>query len=86
MAQATLTSPLTLDPREAVKLKVRVTKVDHTARVVGVTIDYLDASNAVIKTVQRQLSGAQVETWIGNQESTILSRFMAAEGLTGTIA
>jgi uncharacterized lipoprotein YmbA len=86
MAEATLDSPHTLDPRQAVKLRVRAMQVDHVARVVGVTIDYVDAGGVVIHTVQRQLSGAQVQTWIANQEATILSRFLAAEGLTGTVA
>lgn len=85
MAEATLDSPHTLDPRQATKLRVRSIRVDNVARTVGVTIDYLDAGNAVVQTVQRQLSGAQIDTWIANQEGTILTRYLALVGLTGTI-
>lgn len=85
MSIATLTPPVTLDPRMAATLRVRVTNVDHQARVVGVTIDYYDSGGNVIQSVSDQLSGPQVETWIGNQEATILTRYMAAKGLTGTI-
>lgn len=86
MAEATLSSPLTLDPRQAVKLRVRSMTVDHVARVVGVTIDYVDSGGVVVLTVQRQLTGVQVDTWIGNQEATILNRYLATVGLTGTVA
>lgn len=86
MAEATLSAPHTLDARQAVTLRVRSMRVDHVARVVGVTIDYVDSGGVVIHTVQRQLSGAQVDTWIGNQEGIILTRYLAAVGLTGTIA
>lgn len=86
MAEATLTAPHTLDPRQAVKLRVRSMHVDNVSRVVGVTIEYVDAGGVVIHTAQRQLSGAQVDTWIANQEGPILTRYLAAVGLTGTIA
>ncbi len=86
MAEATLDAPHTLDPRQATKLRVRAMNVDDIARVVQVTIDYLDAGGAVIQTVQRQLSGAQVDAWISSQEGTVLLRYLAAVGLTGTVA
>ncbi len=86
MAVATLSAPLTLDPRQAVTLRVRTTKVDHDTRVVGVAIDYIDAGGNVVHTVSRQLSGAQIESWISNQESALLTRYMAAAGLTGTVS
>jgi hypothetical protein len=85
MAEATLSAPHTIDPRQAVKLRVRTMQVDHIARVVGVTIDYVDAGGVVVYTVQRQLSGAQVDTWIANQEGTILTRYLAVIGLAGTV-
>lgn len=86
MAEAILDAPHTLDPRQATRLRVRSIQADNVARVVGVTIDYLDVGGAVIQTVQRQLTGPQIDTWIANQEGTILTRYLALVGLTGTIA
>lgn len=86
MAQATLSSPLTLDPRQAVTLRVRGFKVDDVERAVMVLIDYVDSGGTVIRTDTQKLTGAQVDTWISNQESTLLTRYLAAKGLTGTVA
>lgn len=86
MAEATLSAPLTLDPRQATKLRVRVSEVDHITRTVTVLIDHLDSNGNVIHFVRRTLSGPQVETWISNQETTLLNRYMAVANLTGTVA
>lgn len=86
MAEATLSSPLTINPAQAVKLRVRATRVDHVARVVGVTVEYVDAGGNVVHRETDQLSGPQVETWISNQEATLLNRWLARKGLTGTVA
>ena len=86
MSTATLSSPLTLDPRQAVTLRVRGFKVDDVGRAVTVMIEYVDSVGVVIKTDQQKLTGAQVDTWIANQESTLLTRYLAAMGLTGTVA
>lgn len=86
MATATLSAPYTLDPRQAASLRVRAIQVDNVARAVGVTIEYLDAGGVVVQTVQHQLTGAQVDTRIANQEGTILTRYLSLVGLTGTIA
>jgi hypothetical protein len=86
MAEATLDNPLTLDPRQATRLRVRFSEVDHLNRTVTVFIDHLDTNGNVLHFVRRTLSGPQVETWISNQETTLLNRYMAAANLTGTIA
>lgn len=86
MAEATLTSPLTLDPRQAIKLRVRMFKAEDAAGTVNVVIDYVDSGGIVVKTDSDQLTGAPIATWISNQESTILTRYLAKKGLAGTVA
>jgi hypothetical protein len=86
MAQANFTAPVALDPRLATYCKVRHFNADTQGGMVRVTIDWYNASNAVIFTDSFELSGAQVVAWIAAQEATILNRYMAAKGLAGTVA
>lgn len=86
MSQFNLSAPVTLDPRQAVTLHIRVFKADCEANAVHVLIDYRDSAGEVIKTDSLQLTGAQIATWIANQETTILNRYTAAKGMTGTIS
>lgn len=86
MAEATLTAPITVDPRQGVKLRVRSFEAIDAMGAVAVVIEYLDAGGNVVKTDRDTLTGAQIVTWIANQESPILTRYMAKNGLTGTIA
>ncbi len=85
MSIATLSSPLTLDPRQAVTLSVRVFKADCDSDEVQAVVVYKDSGGNVIFTDSIQLTGPQVVTWIANQEATILTRYLAQKGLTGTI-
>jgi hypothetical protein len=86
MAQATLDAPLTLDPTQAVKLKIMSFNTECDARVVTIRFAMLDASGKVVSERTVQADGAQVQTWITNQETTIYNRLLAKLGVTGTIA
>jgi hypothetical protein len=83
--KATLDTPLTLDPQQAVDVDIVSTQIDHKARVLIVTFDLLDSNGNAIARRTATAGGAQVQTWIGNQETTIYQRLLAKLGLTGTI-
>lgn len=86
MAQATLTNPLTLNPQQATRLVIREARVDFDAREVLLRIDYVSAQNVVLETRTVVVDGAQVQTWINNQENTLYTRLLAKLGVTGNIA
>lgn len=86
MAEATLSSPFTLDPRQATKLRVREFTAEKEGGFVRAVIDYVDADGNVVHTDRYRLTGAQVVTWIANQEATILTRYLAATSMVGTVA
>jgi hypothetical protein len=85
MAQVTLDAPLTLDPKQATKLVLRRADIDFTARTVEIDYVLVDATGKTIDRKRITASGAQVQTWINNQETTIYGRLLAALGVTGTI-
>ena len=85
MAEATLTAPFTLDPRQATKLRVREFTAEKDGGFVRAIIDYVDADGNVVHTDRFRLTGPQVVTWIANQEATILNRYMTQNSLTGTV-
>jgi hypothetical protein len=86
MAQATLTSPLTLDPQTAAKLVIKRATLDFQDRTVVIHYDMLDSNGRVIERRSTIASGAQVQTYITNQESTIYTRLLAQLNVTGTVA
>lgn len=86
MAEATLDAPLTLDPKQATKLVVRHADIDFAARTVDIDYFLVDATGKVIDRKRITASGAAVQTWITNQETTIYNRLLASLGVTGTIA
>jgi hypothetical protein len=85
MAEATLTSPLTLDPQQAVKLRFADATIDFVTRTVFARYELVDNAGAVIAQRTMKLTGAQVQTWITNQENTLYTRLLAQLGVTGTI-
>lgn len=84
--QATLDSPLTLDPLQAVTLKIVNTVIDHGARQVSITFELVDDTGKLLQRRTIVADGAQVQTWINNQEATIYSRLLAKLNVTGTVA
>jgi hypothetical protein len=85
MAQAALTSPLTLDPTEAVTLRLRRFVGECDARVVQVTVVMLDAGGNIVGERTIQADSAAVKTWLTNQETTILNALLNKLGISGTI-
>lgn len=83
---ATLDAPLTLDPQQAITLKLRQTMVDHTERVVILYFDLIDGGGNVVAQRRLTADGAQVQAWITAQETTIYQRLLSKLGVTGTIA
>ena len=86
MAQITLDVPLTLNPQQAARLVIRGALVDFDGRVVTINFDLVAANGSVLERRSITATGAAVQTWINNQETTIYQRLLAALGVTGTIA
>ena len=86
MAQANLNSPLVLNPAQAVTLRLERTTIDHNARVVHIHVSLLSSEGALLESRTIQADGAQIQTWITNQENLILTRLLARLGVTGTIS
>jgi hypothetical protein len=84
--QATLDAPLTLDPQQAARLVIRGALVDCDARVVIIHFDMVDGDGKILERRTITADGAQVQTWISNQESVIYGRLLAKLGVTGTVA
>lgn len=85
MARVTLDEPLTLDPQQATRLEIRSAQIDFDARVVIIQVDLVGANGRTLARREVTADGAQVQTWINNQESTIYQRLLAKLGVTGTI-
>lgn len=85
MSEATLDAPLTLDPQQATKLVIRGANVDFDGRVVVINFDMVAANGTILQRRSIVADGAQVQTWITNQEATIYGRLLAKLGVTGTI-
>lgn len=86
MVRATLDAPMTLDPQTAVTLKLRRFTAECDSRVIQITIVMVDDQGKIVGERTIQADGAQVNTWITNQEAVILNRLLAKLGVTGTIA
>lgn len=86
MASATLSTPYTIDPRQSVTIEVSLFKADCDSDSVQAIIVHKDSGGNVIFMDEMKLTGPQVATWIANQEATILNRYMAQKGLTGTVS
>lgn len=86
MAEATLDSPLTLDPQTCAKLRLVHSTVDHVQRVVIARYDLVDSNGVVLQQRTVRLTGAAVNTWITNNENTLYTRLLAQLGVTGTVA
>ena len=84
--QATLDTPLTLDPKQATKLVVRSAVIEFDSRAVQIDYEMIDASGKTVDRRRITATGAAVQTWITNQENTIYTRLLASLGITGTIA
>ena len=85
MAQVTLDAPLTLNPLAATRIVLRHSVIEHGPNVVQVAFDLVDANGAVLEQRRLTLTGAAIQTWIANQESTLLTRLLNRLGVTGTI-
>ena len=84
--QATLTSPMTLDPQTATKLVIRRAVLDFDNRSLVIHVDMVDADGRVIQQRAVVAEGSQVQTYVGNQESSIYTRLLAKLNVTGTVA
>ena len=85
MAQATQDAPLTLDPTQATKLRIKSFTAECDSRAVSIVVHYLDAGDQIVAEKTIQVDGAQVNTWMTAQETTIYTRLLAKLGVTGTI-
>lgn len=86
MAEVTLDTPLTLDPKQATKLVLRSAVIEFDSRALQIDYVLVDADGKVVDRRRITATGAQVRAWITNQEATILNRLLAHLGVTGTIA
>ena len=85
MAFATLTNPVTVDPRTGNEVHIRTTQVDHHGNAVGITAELRDASGNVLLVKDFQFRSAGVTSWIRSIEPDELALVLAEMGLTGTI-
>jgi hypothetical protein len=86
MAQAVLSAPLTLDPQTCTKLVLKKTIIEHDAKAVQLHFDLVGADGKVLASRSLTATGAQVTTWINNQEAILVNRLLAVLGLTGTVS
>lgn len=86
MAQATLDAPLTLDPQQAARIKIRTAEMDLTNRVLILVYDLYDGDGKHLGRRSLVADGAQVQTYLTNQEATLYARLLAKLGVTGTVA
>jgi hypothetical protein len=84
--QATLDSPLILDPLQAATLRIINTVIDHGSRTVSITFELVDDTDKLLQRRTIVADGATVQTWIANQEATIYGRLLTKLGVTGTVA
>lgn len=85
MAEATLDSPLTLDPQQATKLVIRGVQIDLDGRDMTIHFDLVGAGNVILARRSVVATGSQVQTYISNQETNYYTRLLAKLGITGTI-
>lgn len=85
MSTVSLDSPLVLNPQQAATLRLERTTIEHDAKVVQIQVALVAANGTILERRTVQAGGAAVQTWIANQEATILGRLLATMGVTGTI-
>lgn len=86
MPQATLDNPLTLNPATARRVTIKETRANHAEGSLSVTYELRTPAGVVAETRQRKLMGAPIAAYLASQETALLQRVLAAEGVTGTIA
>lgn len=86
MAEATLDAPLTLDSKQATKLRFVDATIDFVGRSVVAKYDMVGTNGAVMAQRYLRITGPQVQTWITNQETTLYTRLLVQLGVTGTVA
>lgn len=84
--QATLTSPLTLNPTQATALVIESFSVEPDAGVITVRFKLVDAGGNIVDRRIVTSNAPNVQTWIANQTATIYNALLSKLGVTGTVA
>lgn len=86
MAKIVLDNVLTVDPQNIKELRHVMTEIDPVKKEIRVTVDIIALSGRPMGQRTFHADGPAVETYIANQEGTILGRILTKLGVTGTIS
>ena len=86
MAEATLNTPQTADPRQFSKVRLLSATMLFSNKALQLTVGFYDANGNEVGRKTANVATQASQTYVGNQEAAILQKALAALGLAGTIA